>query len=85
MRERPTAFAGWTDEQIARARQWAQTWKKTGPALERIRRDELRRIDVPKTIDLLCGDWDYTVPPRAPKPTSGLVEQQRVFSRLRRS
>lgn len=84
MAERPASFAGWTDEQITQARQWAQTWKRAGPELERIRREELRRLDVPKAIALLCGSDDYTVGPRAPKPTSGLVEQQRIFAKLRR-
>ena len=79
MAERPASFAGWTDEQISQARQWAQTWKRAGPELERIRRDELRRLDVFQAITHLSGPADYTVPPRAPKPTSGLVEQQRVF------
>jgi len=47
--------------------------------LERIRRHELRTLDTYQTIALLCGPADYTVPPRVPKPTSGLVEQQRWF------
>lgn len=84
MAERPASFAGWTDEQIIQARQWAQTWKRAGPELERIRCEELRRLDVPKAIALLCGSDDYTVAPRAPKPTSGLVDQQRIFATLRR-
>jgi len=48
-------------------------------ALEEILRRELRDLDTARTIALLCGPADYTVPPRAPKPTSGLVEQQRWF------
>ena len=79
MAERPASFAGWTDEQIIQARQWAQTWKRAGPELERIRKDELRQLDVFQAITHLCGPADYTVPPHAPKPTSGLVEQQRWF------
>jgi len=49
--------------------------------LEQLRRDELRRLDVRRAIALLCGPADYTVAPRAPKPTSGLVEQQRWFQK----
>jgi len=79
-----SALEGWTPEQIARGRRWAATWKSAGPELERIRREELRRIDGFKTISLLCGPGNYRMPPRAPKPTSGLVEQQRLFSALRR-
>ncbi len=74
-----SALAGWTPEQVAAGRRWVQTWREAGPELERIRRDELRRLDARQAIALLCGPADYTRPPRAPKPTSGLVEQQRWF------
>lgn len=79
-----SALESWTPEQIAAGRRWAQTWKAAGPELERIRREELRRMDAFKAIALLCGPADYEVPPRAPKPTSGLVDQQRLFAKLRR-
>jgi hypothetical protein len=82
-RER-SALQSWTPEQIAAGRRWAKTWQAAGPELERIRREELRRIDPFRTIALLCGPADYRVPPRAPKPTSGLVEQQCLFAKLRR-
>jgi hypothetical protein len=51
--------------------------------MELLRRQELRHLDPHKTIALLCGPADYTVPPRAPRPTSGLVEQQRWFMKAR--
>ncbi|MBI2435819.1 MAG: hypothetical protein HYV26_23430 [Candidatus Hydrogenedentes bacterium] len=73
------SFAGWTPEQIAQAKLWVETWKKAGPELEAIRREELRNLDGQKAIAALCGPADYTVEPRAPKPTSGLIEQQRWF------
>ncbi|HXV65443.1 MAG TPA: hypothetical protein VEK15_32405 [Vicinamibacteria bacterium] len=71
----------WTAEQVADAKRWVEIWKKAGPKLERLRREELRRLDPQSSIELLCGPADYTVPPRAPKPTSGLVEQQRWFQK----
>lgn len=84
MPSRQTALGSWTPEQIVRGRQWVEAWKRAAPELERIRREELRRLDVYQAISWLCGPMDYTVEPRAPKPTSGLVEQQRLFRRLRR-
>ena len=72
-------FAGWSPAQVAAARRWVRTWKEAGPRLEQVRREELRRLDPQRAIALLCGEADYTVPPRAPRPTSGLVEQQRWF------
>jgi hypothetical protein len=78
-----SALASWSPEQIAVARRWVQAWKRAGPALERIRRQELRQLDTYAAIALLCGPADYREAPRAPKPTSGLIEQQRIFRRLR--
>lgn len=69
----------WTPEQLAHARQWARAWQEAGPALERLRREELRHQDQYRVLNMLCGPADYRVPPRAPKPTSGLIEQQRWF------
>ena len=75
----PSSLADWTPEQIAQGRRWVQAWKEAGEAMEQLRRDELRRLDAQRAIGLLCGPADYRVAPRAPKPTSGLVEQQRWF------
>jgi hypothetical protein len=79
----PSPLASWSPEQIALGRRWVQAWKHAGVELERIRRRELRQLDAYAAIALLCGPADYRQPPRAPKSTSGLVEQQRVFRRLR--
>ena len=75
-------LADWSPDQIALARRWVKVWQQAGPRLERVRRDELRRLDQQRAIALLCGEADYTVPPRAPRPTSGLVEQQRWFMKM---
>ncbi|MGQ0734515.1 MAG: hypothetical protein ACT4QD_12775 [Acidobacteriota bacterium] len=79
----PSALRHWTPEQIAAGRRWVQAWRDAAPRLERIRREELAALDVCAAIARLCGPADYRVPPRAPKPTSGLVEQQRLFQRGR--
>jgi hypothetical protein len=77
-------LAEWGPETVALAKRWVEAWKKAGPDLERLRREELRRLDTVHAIAFLCGPADYTVPPRAPKPTSGLVEQQRWFMKAAR-
>jgi len=71
----------WTPEQIALGRRWVQAWQLASVDLERLRREELRRLDPQRAIALLCGPADYTVAPRAPRPTSGLVEQQQWFTK----
>ena len=75
-------LADWSPDQIALARRWVKVWQQAGPRLERVRREELRRLDQQRAIALLCGEADYTVPPRAPRPMSGLVEQQRWFMKM---
>lgn len=59
-------------------RELVRLWDKTGPALERIRREALRGLpykweDVDALLEL--GDH-YDGPPRT---TSGLIEMQRLF------
>ncbi len=74
-----SSLVNWTPEQVAQAKRWVQTWQEAAPALERVRRQELRHLDPERSVALLCGPADYRVPPRSPKPTSGLVAQQRWF------
>jgi hypothetical protein len=82
MNNERSALSGWTPEQIALGVRWVETWQLAGEDLERIHRKELRELDTYRTIQLLCGPADYTCPPRAPKPFSGLVEQQRWFMKV---
>jgi hypothetical protein len=71
----------WTPEELALGRRWVQAWQQAGRDLERVRRAELRRLDPQRAIALLCGPADYRIPPRAQRPTSGLVEQQQWFKK----
>jgi hypothetical protein len=77
-----SALANWTPEQVAQGKRWVKAWAEAGAFMEQLRRDELRQLDTHKTIALLCGPADYHQPPFAPKPTSGLVEQQRWFAKM---
>jgi len=76
-----THLADWPPDQIELGRRWVQAWQTAGPELERVRREELRRLDGLRAIELLCGPADYRVSPRIARPTSGLVEQQRWFKK----
>jgi hypothetical protein len=81
MNDQRSAVADWTPEQIALGKRWVETWRLAAVELERIRRKEIRELDTYNTIRLLCGTADYTRPPYAPTPWSGLVEQQRLFKK----
>jgi hypothetical protein len=83
MKARPSALADWSPEQVAQGRRWVKTWQEAAPRLEAIRRQELRALDAYTAISWLCGPASYQEAPRAPKPTSGLIEQQRLFRKLR--
>lgn len=65
---------------------WARTWQATGEALEKIRRAELRALTPEKALlatdNLLSLGAGMALPGRR-HGTSGLVEQQRLFARLR--
>lgn len=67
-------------------KRWADTWDRAGRELALIRRGELESMtddDVRRAIaDLFSGTAWNDLPSR---PTSGLVEQQRLFALLRRS
>jgi hypothetical protein len=77
----PSALTEWTPQQIALGKRWVETWQRAAVELERIRRQEIRELDTYHSIKLLCGPRDYTRPPYAPKPWSGLIEQQRWFKK----
>jgi len=64
-------------------RQWVETWRRAGPELEEIRRREIESTDTREAIRQLFGSATafQQLPPRT---TSGLVEQQAWFARLRR-
>jgi hypothetical protein len=78
---KPSAWAEWTPEEIARGKRWLETWRLVNECLERIRRKEIRELDTYQAILDLCYSTDYSKPPYAPKPWSGLVELQQWFKK----
>jgi len=69
-------------DDLAIRRRWAETWRKAAPALEEIRRRELKLTDTQEAIRQIFGDGALPDLPPA-SATSGLVEQQALFARLR--
>jgi hypothetical protein len=76
-----SALVDLTPKQIALAKRWVETWRLAGENLERIRRKKIRELDIYQAISRLCGSADFTQPPYAPKPWSGLIEQQYWFKK----
>lgn len=65
-----------------RVKHWVHTWQKAGEALEEIKRQELRNYDYNKNLPLIDDMLQWACEHRAPRLTSGLVEQQRWFMKL---
>lgn len=63
---------------------WIRTWRRAAPKLEAIRRDEVRRTDHVHDLPLFDGVFEYVLRQVPPRMRSGLVEQQRLFGKLRR-
>lgn len=73
-----------SEQEKARVRQCINAWRRAGPELERMRREEIRRADTAASISAFDGLFEGAVRNFPPKPMSGLVEQQRCFRRERR-
>ena len=64
-------------------RHWVATWRDAGEALARVRTEEVRRIETAVALQLLAAAFDHALRTAPPRTSSGLVEQQRLFQRLR--
>ena len=70
------------DEQAA-IRRWVETWRRAGPALEAVRLRELREDDYEANLPTLDAMLTWACEHAEPRATSGLVEQQRWFMKIR--
>lgn len=69
-------------------RAWVQNWKRIGPELEKIKRDELRALSDEewsrRTAAVMNSRPRHARERAKANVFSGLVEQQRIFSRAYR-
>lgn len=64
-------------------KQWVDTWRQAGPALEQIRLRELRDEDTQLSLRLLARAFNQATAMQLPDESSGMVEMQRHFAKLR--
>lgn len=64
-------------------RAWAEGWKRAGKVLEQMRREEIRKSSLPDGVIILSDACESAIYLNPPALTSGLIEQQKLFSRLR--
>lgn len=65
-------------------RAWVENWKRTGEVLEQMRREEIRNSNLADSIVLLSDACESALYLNPPQPTSGLIELQKLFSRVRK-
>lgn len=63
--------------------EWVKNWKRTGSALKEIKRRELQSFDYEKNRIIIDEMLQWACDNQKVRLTSGLVEQQRLFMRLR--
>ena len=68
----------------ARLKEYADRWKRIGPLLEAQREEDVRRSDTVSNIAAFGRLYAMALTASPPLPTSGLVEQQRLFAKIRR-
>ena len=66
-----------------RVRQWIRNWEAAVPVLEELRAEAIRNSDTAAAIEQLSDAFESARLHWSPPTTSGLVEQQRLFARLR--
>jgi hypothetical protein len=71
-----------TAEERELMKKWVETWKTTGPILERLRREDVRNANTGLAIQHLSGLVLPSLQQYPAKPTSGLIEQQALFKKL---
>jgi len=69
------------DEMI---RRYVETWREARPLLDAIRHKEIREADNLKVLAILEGAFNHALRTLPPRPSSGMVEMQKRFAKLRR-
>lgn len=65
-------------------RRSVEAWRDAGPQLEAIRRREIRDADNLQVLAVLEGAFNHALRTMPARPSSGLVEMQKWFAKLRR-
>lgn len=65
-------------------RQWVEHWGRIGPIMEEIRRRELRHFNYQENLPVIDALLQMGVDLAKPRPTSGLIELQRLLAKAKR-
>ena len=64
-------------------RGFVEHWRRFGPILEKIRREEQREFDPERDFQIMEGLLEIAFAHSIPQPTSGMFEMQRLFAKGR--
>jgi len=62
---------------------WVATWEEVGPELDALRRQEIQQTDRLKALAILEQPFNQALRSLPPRRSSGLVEMQEYFAKLR--
>ena len=65
-------------------KQWVDNWQKVGSILEQRENESLRSPDYQEGLKNLTPMFHWVCAHAEPRETSGLVEQQRFFAKIRK-
>jgi hypothetical protein len=65
-------------------RRYVDRWREAAPLLDAIRHKEIREADNLKVLAILEGAFNHALRTLPPRTTSGIVEMQKWFAKLRR-
>lgn len=74
-----------TKKELAAMKEWIANWRETGPIMERLRVKEYRASNLAETLLSLSDVTEASLRAHPPKPTSGIIEMQRLFAKLRKN
>ena len=64
-------------------KKWVKTWQRAGTALDEIKQRELRAYDYNKNRKIIDEMLQWAHDHRKVRLTTGLVEQQRLFMKIK--
>ena len=74
-----------TEAERELTKRWVDTWAKAAPELQKVRDADIRAAATASMIECCNSLFRDAVKNFPPKPTSGLLEQQRWFMKLHRA
>ena len=73
-----------TEAESALTLRWIENWKRTAPVLDAFRRKAIEEANTQEFVEAMDGMLESIFRENKPRLTTGLVEQQRWFAKMRK-